>query len=165
MSTRFRPRGSIKKPNISEHQEDITYSHLRSCTITKVFTLFSKVSNKNRWVGDEDWTYTGQFQLSTSQLVASKIELDCEGLDTVAEVSINGIHVGSASNMFVRWEVLWKCDRLKMKQLRQIWDVKAALLEGKPTQDPQITEHTLVVQFQSAVSYSRNMFEKQVAKH
>ena len=33
----------------------------------------------------------------------------CEGLDTVAEVSINGIHVGNASNMFVRWKVFfWK---------------------------------------------------------
>ena len=52
---------------------------------------------------------TGQFQLSTSQLEASKIELDCEGLDTVAEVFINGIHIGNASNMFVRWRVLWKC--------------------------------------------------------
>ena len=153
MSTLFRRRGSIKQPNL--------LFSLRSCTIIGIHPFLEK----NRWVGDEDWTYTGQFQLSTSQLVASKIELDCEGLDTVAEVSINGIHVGSASNMFVRWEVLWKCGRLKMKQLRQIWDVKAALLEGKPTQDPQITEHTLVVQFQSAVSYSRNMFEKQVAKH
>ena len=49
-----------------------------------------------------------------------------------------------------------------MKQRRYIWDVKAALLEGTPTSDPQITEHTLVVQFQSPVSYSQSMFENQV---
>ena len=62
----------------------------------------------NRWVGEEDWTYTGNFRLLRSHLDADKIELDCEGLDTVAEVSINGVHVGNASNMFSRWEPLWK---------------------------------------------------------
>ena len=62
----------------------------------------------NRWVGEEDWTYRGNFRLLRSHLDADKIELDCEGLDTVAEVSINGVHVGNASNMFSRWEPLWK---------------------------------------------------------
>ena len=66
-----------------------------------------------RWVGDEDWTFTGQFQLSSSQLDAAKIELDCEGLDTVAEVLINGIHIGDASNMFVRWECVNELVKIK----------------------------------------------------
>ena len=53
----------------------------------------------------------------------------------------------------------------KMELCRHIWDVKAALLEGTQTSDQQITEHTLVVQFQSPVSYSQNMFEKQVEQY
>merc|ERR1719239_564045 len=108
------------------------YSDLRQAGVLNQELYYRFNDVEYRWVGDEDWTYTGQFQLSSSQLEAAKIELDCEGLDTVAEVSINGIHIGNASNMFVRY----------------IWDVKAALLEGTPTSDPQITEHTLVFQFQ-----------------
>ena len=54
---------------------------------------------------------------------------------------------------------------MKLCTCRHIWDVKAALLGRTPTSDLQITEHTLVVQFQSPVSYSQNMFEKQVEQH
>jgi beta-mannosidase len=53
-------------------------------------------------VGEEDWTYTGVFTLTASQLDTATAELDCEGLDTVAEVVINGVQIGSAANMFVR---------------------------------------------------------------
>ena len=56
----------------------------------------------SRWVGEEDWTYTGTFSLPTSALDVAKAELDVEGLDTVAEVVLNGVHIGSSTNMFVR---------------------------------------------------------------
>ena len=45
---------------------------------------------------------------------------------------------------------------------RHIWDVKAALLQGKPTKDPRFNENTVVVRFQSPVSYAQSVFEKQV---
>ena len=48
------------------------------------------------------------------------------------------------------------------KVTRHIWDVKAALLQGKPTQDPRVNENTVVVRFQSPVSYAQSVFEKQV---
>ena len=48
------------------------------------------------------------------------------------------------------------------KVTRHIWDVKAALLHGKPTKDPRFNENTVVVRFQSPVSYAQNVFEKQV---
>ena len=46
--------------------------------------------------------------------------------------------------------------------IRHIWDVKAALLHGKPTKDPRFNENTVVVRFQSPVSYAQSVFEKQV---
>ena len=55
------------------------------------------------WVGEEDWSYSGQFLLTTDQLEVTTAQLDCHGLDTVAEVVVNGVHVGSAANMFVRY--------------------------------------------------------------
>jgi beta-galactosidase/beta-glucuronidase len=36
-------------------------------------------------------------------LTMSKIVLVCEGLDTISKVYLNGIAVGSSSNMFVRY--------------------------------------------------------------
>ena len=48
------------------------------------------------------------------------------------------------------------------KVTRHIWDVKAALLQGKPTKDRQFNENTVVVRFQSPVSYAQSVFEKQV---
>merc|ERR1719447_1810280 len=78
------------------------YSDLRQAGVLNQDLYYRFNDVEYRWVGEEDWTYTGQFQLSVSQLEAAKIELDCEGLDTVAEISINGIHIGNASNMFVR---------------------------------------------------------------
>ena len=48
------------------------------------------------------------------------------------------------------------------KVTRHIWDVKAALLHGKPTKDPRFNENTVVVRFQSPVSYAQSVFEKQV---
>ena len=53
-------------------------------------------------------------------------------------------------------------DIVTLKVTRHIWDVKAALLQGKPTKDPLFNENTVVVRFQSPVSYAQSVFEKQV---
>ena len=56
-------------------------------------------------MGEEDWTYTGTFPLPTAALAVAKAELDFQGLDTVAEVVLNGVHIGSSTNMFVRCDI------------------------------------------------------------
>ncbi len=60
-----------------------------------------------QWVAESDWEYRREFQVSPALLQEEKVFLVCDGLDTLAEVSINGKPVGSASNMFrqYRWEV------------------------------------------------------------
>ena len=57
----------------------------------------------NRWVEDSDWTYATTFDLSRDELDGyTNAALEMDGLDTFAEVSINGVAVAKTRNMFVR---------------------------------------------------------------
>jgi beta-mannosidase len=57
-----------------------------------------------QWIENENWEYQLQFDLE--DLDASKnYELVFEGLDTYAEVRLNGQNILSANNMFRKWQV------------------------------------------------------------
>lgn len=56
-----------------------------------------------RWVGESDWIYERTF-IVDDLLRQPRVLLRCEGLDTLAVLSINGIEVGRADNMFRVWE-------------------------------------------------------------
>lgn len=56
-----------------------------------------------KWVGERDWVFERPFEVDASLLAHDIIDLECDGLDTVAEVFINGISVLTANNMFHRW--------------------------------------------------------------
>ena len=60
-----------------------------------------------QWIGQVDWEYRRAFQVPADLLKEEHVTLVCDGLDTIAEVSVNGRPVGNAQNMFVtyRWEV------------------------------------------------------------
>ncbi len=60
-----------------------------------------------QWIGKTDWEYRRVFQVSPDLMGEATVFLNCDGLDTIAEVSVNGQKVGSAQNMFVtyRWEI------------------------------------------------------------
>ena len=60
-----------------------------------------------QWVADADWTYRRTFQVDQSLLVNERVELVCDGLDTLAELRLNGRLVGKAENAFrqYRWQV------------------------------------------------------------
>ena len=60
----------------------------------------------------KDWEYVCTF--SVPEALPSRVELVCEGLDTLADVSLNGTPIGHADNMHITWE----------------WDVKSLLREG-----------------------------------
>ncbi|MEM9053225.1 MAG: sugar-binding domain-containing protein, partial [Bacteroidota bacterium] len=66
-----------------------------------------KVDNelKLRWIEEENWIYKCTFDVSRKQYRNENIELHFEGLDTYAEVYLNGTKILSADNMFRRWEV------------------------------------------------------------
>lgn len=66
---------------------------------------------------DADYTFTRTFPTDAALLACPRVLLRCEGLDTICDVSLNGVPVGSADNMHRTWE----------------FDVKDALREGENT--------------------------------
>ena len=64
---------------------------------------------------EHDFTYTRAFDVPESLLACRKVLLRCEGLDTLAEIAVNGAPVGEANNMHRTWE----------------FDVKEALRPGE----------------------------------
>jgi len=62
---------------------------------------------KVQWVAEADWEYRYQFEVAPELLTQLHIWLVCDGLDTLASVSLNGNEVGRAANMFrgYRWDV------------------------------------------------------------
>jgi beta-mannosidase len=69
---------------------------------------------KVMWVAEKDWEYRRSFSLNADLLAEENISLVCDGLDTIADVYLNGMYLGHAENIFRRWE----------------WDVKTLLQEG-----------------------------------
>lgn len=60
-----------------------------------------------QWVAEADWEYHLQFDADPDLLDQSLVELVCDGLDTLATVSLNGHLLGQTGNMFrqYRWDV------------------------------------------------------------
>ena len=67
-----------------------------------------------QWIEDKNWIYRCSFTLNESELQNRHIDLLFEGLDTYAEVSLNGKLILSADNMFRSWRL----------------DVKSLLISG-----------------------------------
>jgi beta-mannosidase len=65
-----------------------------------------------QWAGLSDWQYQREFTVDAATLARDNVELVFEGLDTLAEVSLNGQPLLSADNMFRRWSAEVK-SRLK----------------------------------------------------
>jgi len=81
-----------------------------------------------QWVAEADWEYQRRFTPQADLLSQSHIELVCDGLDTLAELNLNGEALGKTENMF--------------RQYR--FGLKALLKEG---------ENTLSIKFASPVRY------------
>ena len=82
-----------------------------------------------QWVAEADWEYRSQFGAAPELFRQAHIWLVCEGLDTLATVSLNGRELGRAENMF--------------RQYR--WDVKTILKAG---------ENDLLIAFDSPVRFA-----------
>jgi beta-mannosidase len=77
--------------------------------------FFGDNEDRLRWIGDVDWVYSRTFEVPAQMLAQDKVVLVCQGLDTLATVTVNGIEVGRSDNMFRVWE----------------FEVKDALKEGE----------------------------------
>ncbi len=86
------------------------------------------------WIGETDWLYQRIFQVPPELLTRDHVILRCDGLDTLATLSINGQVVGETDNMFRTWE----------------FDVKQLLREG---------ENEIAVHFAAAMPYVRHKAE------
>jgi beta-mannosidase len=60
-----------------------------------------------QWVADHDWEYCHEFTVLPGLLEQERVELVCTGLDTLAEITLNGQPLGQTNNMFrtYRWDV------------------------------------------------------------
>jgi len=68
-----------------------------------------------QWVDKVDWEYKCTFQVGEEFLNRDAVQLDFKGLDTYADVTLNGTEILSADNMFREWKA----------------DVKDVLKEGE----------------------------------
>jgi beta-mannosidase len=58
---------------------------------------------KVQWVAECDWEYRRSFNVDKSLAAEERKFLVCDGLDTLAEVFLNGRLLGNTDNMFRRW--------------------------------------------------------------
>lgn len=83
----------------------------------------------------KDYEYQRAFTVTEAQLAHVHVELVCEGLDTLAHVSLNGREIAFADNMHITW----------------VWDVKEQLHAG---------ENTLEIRFDSPILYCAKKAEE-----
>ena len=66
------------------------------------------VENDLPWISDHPWDYSLRFDVDKEMLEKENVELVFEGLDTYAEVSLNGEKLFFADNQFREWK--WRQD-------------------------------------------------------
>ncbi len=90
--------------------------HLDLLALSRIPDPFVADNEKRvQWVAETDWEYTRSFEVDPQLFAEPQIYLVCDGLDTLAEVRLNGRLVAATDNMF--------------RQYR--WDVKNLLLPGE----------------------------------
>ncbi len=67
------------------------------------------------WISRKNWEYQRVFQIEDDLFAADQVDLVCEGLDTLADVYINGRLLYSTANMFRPYH----------------WDIKSCLIPGE----------------------------------
>ncbi len=85
------------------------------------------------WVAEQDWEYRREFIVTADLLAQERVTLVCTGLDTLAELTLNGHPLGTADNMFRTYR----------------WEVKPWLVEGA---------NTLTIVFRSPTAWTRRRY-------
>src|SRR5450432_960587 len=87
------------------------------------------------WIGRTDWQYRTTFDTDAKLFDQERIDLVCDGLDTIAKIELNGALVGETINMHRGYR----------------FDVRKHLKKGR---------NELVITFTSPVHYANAMHEK-----
>ncbi len=66
--------------------------------------FFADNEKKLQWIENEDWEYETTFKVTAAELASENIDIQFDGLDTYAEVTLNGTKILSANNMFRIWK-------------------------------------------------------------
>ncbi len=70
----------------------------------KIADPFYRQNNGHvQWVADHNWIYARTFEVSAAMLDRPHVQLQCDGLDTLATVWVNGHSLGNTDNMFRAW--------------------------------------------------------------
>ncbi len=88
-----------------------------------------------QWIEHTDWEYRSTFVADAALLGRERIEIVFQGLDTFAEVSVNGARVLSADNMFRSWRA----------------DIKPRVVAGT---------NTVVVHFRSPIAVAKPLYDR-----
>jgi len=75
--------------------------------------FYGENEHEMKWIYESNWFYEKEFNLDPEFLEHKHILLRFNGLDTIAEVNLNGELIGSVNNMFVRYDIEVKS---KLKQ-------------------------------------------------
>jgi beta-mannosidase len=96
---------------------------------------FDRNEPKLLWIGETDWQYSATFDADPELFDHERIDLVCDGLDTIATIVLNGSHVASTKNMHRAYR----------------FDVRPYLKKGR---------NELTVTFASPVHYAHKMRQK-----
>lgn len=99
--------------------------------------FYSNNESKLQWIEDASWEYRLNFNIAPAFLIRTNVDLVFDGLDSAAQVYLNGIKVLSADNMFRVWRVAVK-DRLHlgMNELRVVFPPPIKAAEQAAATDP-----------------------------
>lgn len=89
----------------------------------------------SQWVADQTWAYKRTFTVSSAHKEQRRILLRCDGLDTLAHITINDTYVGVTANMFRVYE----------------FDVAHIVSVGR---------NEITITFQSATKYAKHRLEQ-----
>ncbi|MHA2183225.1 MAG: glycoside hydrolase family 2 protein, partial [Promethearchaeota archaeon] len=101
--------------------------------------FYGENEHQMKWVFESDWVYELEFTVEPDFLKHKNILVRFHGLDTIADVILNGELIGSANNMFIRYD----------------FDVKSYLKE---------MDNKLTINFKSPTVKSREEIERNKAK-
>ncbi|MBI5928803.1 MAG: glycoside hydrolase family 2 protein [Chloroflexi bacterium] len=69
------------------------------------YPFYRDNERKQFWVGETDWTYRRNFNLTKDFLNHERVLLRCHGLDTLATIRVNGVEIAQTDNMYRTWEL------------------------------------------------------------
>lgn len=118
------------------------YSDLMNANVLSEGDFYYRYNDLNyKWVGRSNWTYSTTINVTQELMINSRICLVFDGLDTVAQVIVNGEIVGNSDNMFHKY----------------VFDVKDILSIE--------LYNTLEVQFWSPVEWAASKYDLQAENY